>query len=513
MTAAATINVEITAGTTVKLDGGKFTPTTLTGAGKLDVYGAATVTLADVRNADITLNKYEKKSGKNVTVSLQKLTLGTIGTVALAIKEPGGTLSNISGQAVITLQKDTIIPDLENKITIINTANGKKLSAVQYKKEVRAEYLGALTVVGLKDFSSFDKAFEAMTDANANYTVRLNEDTALAKLNLPKQIGSLTIDGSGNTLKLTGVTSIAPKYGLTLKNINITAVNAKGAAAALAVNVTTGNAAIDGLNFTGKTLSVKGGSDNTLTLGKCSEIYSLTGFANINITNETAISKTFTANNVKLGASANLTLLTGAALKINKDKAVTADNGAKITLVNGFKPIELGGKLASNIKFVSATTLEDQPIFKTKADLKGVYDLSGIAPANELTYDLLVSGQYSYLKAYTIDVNGTKYAFWDTAIKAITSKTTDYTITLLADVNIGAALKLPTASKCKSLTINGNGHGITFKGTTLALTGDLTLKNVKVSSVKNGKPVAWTIKKNGFKLVTDNAKLENCTIK
>ena len=34
-------------------------------------------------------------------------------------------------------------------------------------------------------------------------------------------IEGLTIDGNGNTLNLTGVTSISPRYGLTLKNISI----------------------------------------------------------------------------------------------------------------------------------------------------------------------------------------------------------------------------------------------------------------------------------------------------
>ena len=515
LAAAATINVEIAAGTTVKLDGGKFTSTTLSGAGKLDVYGAATITLADARNADITLNKYEKKSGKNITVNLQKLTVGTVGAVTLTVKEPDGTLSNISGQAVITLQKNTIIDNLENKITITNTANGNTLSAVQYSKDVRAEYLDALTVVGLKNFSSFEKAFEAMTDTTANYTVRLNEDTSLAKLTLPKQIGSLTIDGNNKTLTLTGVTSIAPKYGLTLKDINITAVNAKGAAAALAINVTTGNAAIDGLNFNGKTLTIKGGKDNVLTLGECSEIYSMTGFAKVNITDDIAISKTFTANDVKLGASANLTLMNGAALKINKGKAITGDNGATITLVKCFTPIDLTGTLASNIKFVSATTLEDQPIFKTKADLKGVYDLSGIAPDNGLSYDLLTSGQYVYLKAYTIDVNGTKYAFWDDVVKAITSKTTDYTIKLLADVNIGAALKLPAASKCKSLTIDGNGHKLTFTGTSLSVTLPLTLKDITVTALnkKTLAETAWTLKTNNKLTEVGNVVLTQCTKK
>ena len=519
VTSAATINVEIADGTTVKLDGGKFTPTALSGNGKLDVYGASTVTIADVVNADITLNKYIKTVGKNTTVNVQKPTIGEVGSMSFRVLDPDGSLSDISGQTVITLSKTNAVENLENRIIIANTAGEKPLSAVQYKKEVRAEYLDALTVsdgAGSKNYSSFEKAFEAMTNTAADYTVTLNESTGLTKLTLPRLIGSLTIDGNGNTLNLTGVTSISPRYGLTLKNISIESRTKTGAAAALTITDTTGNTAIDGLEFTGSALNIKGGSANSLTLGKCSAITSLTGFAAVEITDETAIAKTFTANNVDLGASADLKLLSGATFTLNRNKVLTAENGAKITLVKGFKPIVLNGTISgAQIALVSDTTLEDQQIFRTKENLSGKFDISGISPvpAGDYSYDLLTASGIVYLKAFTIEMNGTRYAFWNDAISAMNSKTSDYTLTLLADVNIGAALRLPTAAKCGSFTIDGNGHKLTFTGTSVSLTVPTTLKDITMQSVnaKTGAEVKWTLRTNKKLNKEGSVELINCT--
>ncbi|HBI51550.1 MAG TPA: hypothetical protein DDX72_02070 [Ruminococcaceae bacterium] len=521
VTSAALINVETADGTTVILNGGRFTPTSLSGSGKLDVYGASTVTIANVVNADITLNRYLKTVGRNTTVNLQKLTIGEVGGMSFKILDPDGSLSDISGQTVITLSRTNAVEDLENRITIANTAGSKTLSAVQYKKDIRAEYLDALTVsdgTNLRNFSSFEKAFEAMTDTAADYTVTLNESTSLTKLTLPRLIGSLTIDGNGNTLNLTGVTSISPRYGLTLKNISIASRTKTGAAAALTITDTAGNTAIDGLEFTGSALSIKGGTANSLTLGKCSPITSLTGFANVEISDETAIAKTFTANNVYLGASADLKLLSGATFTLNRNKVLTAENGAKITLVKGFKPIVLNGSVSgAQIALVSDTTLEDQQIFRTKEDLSGKFDISGISPvpAGDYSYDLLTASGIVYLKAFTIDMNGTRYAFWNDAISAMNSKTSEYTITLLADVNIGAALRLPTAAKCGGLTIDGNGHKVTFTGTSVSLTVPTTLKDITMQSVnsRTGAEVKWTLKTNKKLIKEGSVELMSCTEK
>ncbi|MCR4780262.1 MAG: bacterial Ig-like domain-containing protein [Ruminiclostridium sp.] len=512
----ASANFEIAAGTTAKLDGGKFTPASLSGAGKLDVYNAAVLNIANSISADVTLNKYVRVVGKNNTVNLQKFTLGTVTKLNLTVKEADGTLSNITGQTVITLAKQDVIPDLETKITITNTANGKPLSAVQYKKDVRAEYLDALTLVGVKNFSSFDKAFEAMTDPAGSYTLRLNEDIALSKVTFPKAVDSLTIDGNGKTLTLNGVTTLSPKFGFSLKNINIKSFTRTGAAGALTLNLSSGASAIDGLAFTGTALNIKGGKDSTLTLGVCSQIASLGGFADTALTGVTTIEKVLTANNITLGSAADLRLLSGAQFTVNRGMVLSATTGAKITLTKGFKPIMLNGSVSgAKIKLVSAVTLEDQPIFKTKSDLTGLFDISGISPSNGLSYDLLTSNGTVYLKAFTIELNGVKYAFWDDVIKAMNSKTTDYTISLLADITIDGALKLPTAAKCGSLTINGNGHKLVFTGNSVSLTVPTTLKNITISAYnkRTGAGAVWKLVTNKKLTKSGTVNLVNCTEK
>ncbi|MCR4780444.1 MAG: bacterial Ig-like domain-containing protein [Ruminiclostridium sp.] len=512
----AAANFEIAAGTTVKLDGGKFTPTNLSGAGKLDVYNAATLNIANAVSADVTLNKYVRVIGKNTLVNLQKFMLGTVTKLNLTVKEANGALSNITGQTVITLVKQDTVPDLETKITITNTANGKPLSAVQYKKEVRAEYLDALTLVGVKNFSSFDKAFEAMTDPAGSYTLRLNEDMTLSKVTFPKAVGSLTIDGNGRILTLNGVTTLSPKFGFSLRNINIKSFTRTGAAGALTLNLSSGASAIDGLAFTGTALNIKGGKDSTLTLGVCSQIASLGGFADTALTGVTTIEKILTANNITLGSAADLRLLSGAQFTVNRGMVLSAESGAKITLTKGFKPIVINGSVSgAKIKLVSSVTLEDQPIFRTKSDLTGLFDISAISPSNGLSYDLLTSNGVVYLKAFTIELNGVKYAFWDDVIKAMNSKTTNYTISLLADITIDGALKLPTAAKCGSLTINGNGHKLVFTGNSVSLTVPTTLKNITISAYnkRTGVGAAWKLVTNKKLTKAGTVNLVNCTEK
>ena len=516
---AATVNVEIASGTTVVLNAGKLTPTTLSGAGKVIAYGASTLNIADAVNADITLNQYKKVSGKNTTVLLPKFTVGTIKKMNLTVNDTAGSLADISGKTVVYLSKADAVANLENLITIANTANDKKLSAVQYKKEIRAEYLDAITVSdgsNSKNYSSFEKAFESMTNTSGNYTITLNESISASKITLPKTVASLTINGGGNTLKFVGMTSFAPKYAFSLVNITIISEDNKGNAAAFTINSSTGNTTVDGLIFSGKSLTIKGGSGNNLTLGKCSKINTLSGFKAITINAAVEIEKTLTATNLTLGKSANLTIGTGATATVKT--SLTGVNGAKITLADAYKSFALNGAVnGDKIKLVSEKSLEDKIIFKTKLDLSGKFDVSGIAPTNAgtLKYDLLTNGGNAYLKAFAIDVNGTKYAFWNDAIAAMTDKDTDYTITLLADVNIGAAFKLPAKGKFKSFTLNGNGKKLTFIGTSVSLTGNTTFKNITISSVskKTGEAVAWKLTVGKFDFTNENAELVSCTKK
>ena len=198
---AATVNIEIKAGNTVKLTKGTFKPTALTGSGTLDIYDASTVTVGSIKDSSIILNQY---SGKNNTVMLPKLTVGEFDNVSLTVKTPKGEKADIAGKSIFTLSKASTAGNIAG-VKITNKAGSNTLNAVPYKKDVRAEWTGALTMTcngTPTDYSSFEKAIEAIT-ANAkklptaDYVLTMNESAEVTKLALPAKAGSLTINGNG----------------------------------------------------------------------------------------------------------------------------------------------------------------------------------------------------------------------------------------------------------------------------------------------------------------------------
>ncbi len=496
--------------------------------GGLVLAPTAAAAITEAEHANIMLLAETDADG-NITklpkLTLTKVTAGDPSQITVMKNGTRDAVAIPSGTAIfkVTGKEDDFNANMKPNFTIANkTSAGKDLEAFYYKKEIRAEVPSAITLKVEGDapvnYPNLEKALAGVQKGRIN-TIELNEDIEATKLALPTDstIKSLNIVGNNHTLTLTGVTKISPKYGMSLVDIKIICATKTGADAALTLDFSTGDAAISNLTLVkGKSLTVKGGKANKLTLGKCSTIESLTGFSSIEMSDKVTIGKTFTANNVNLGAAANLTINNGATLTVNKGMSITGEAGSKITLVKGFKPIVLNGTIADNIKFVSYEneTLEDQPIFKTKLILSGKYDVSGIAPDNGLDYDLLTKNGIVYLKAYTIVLNedpDQKFAFWDDAIKAMNSSTTNYKLTLLADVNIGGALKVPAKGKFASLTIIGNGNKLTFTGTSASLKGTTTFSNILLNAVKVVKgeetPVAYkfTVPK-GSTLTFENVK-------
>ena len=82
-------------------------------------------------------------------------------------------------------------------------------------------------------------------------------------------------------------------------------------------------------------------------------------------------------------------------------------------------------------------------------------------------------------------------------------------ITLLSDVSISGALKLPTKGKCTHLTINGGGNALVFNAGTVTLTGGLTLRAVH----KRSKKGTWTLKKGRYEVENDGSTLAGCHVK
>ena len=269
-------------------------------------------------------------------------------------------------------------------------------------------------------------------------------------------------------------------------------------------------------NVTANDLTVKGAAKTTLTVEGDVSAKTVSGFGKIELSGSMTAAKTLKANTLDLSDNAVLNVVKGAAITFNNG---ISGNGT-INLASGFKAITINGKAIGNIKLTGDKMTDGQLIFKSKlTNLNDVFDVSGIAPEvtdGEYSYGLYSKSGKVYLRAFKMQVGDTTYCEWTDIMNGITKAKAsgkDYTLTLLGDLNITTALKLPTKGKYAGLTIDGNGHSISFKGTTLTLTGNLTLKNVNITAMKNGKPVVWTIKKNGFNLDTDETKLENCKVK
>ena len=99
-------------------------------------------------------------------------------------------------------------------------------------------------------------------------------------------------------------------------------------------------------------------------------------------------------------------------------------------------------------------------------------------------------------------------------MKAITNlkmKDAAYTFELLGDTDLGSTFTLPAKGKYAWLTIYGNGHTINFKSSSITLTADLMLRDIKLNATANK---GCTVKLNKFKLdIDESVTLTNCTQK
>ena len=350
-----------------------------------------------------------------------------------------------------------------------------------------------------KSYNTFADVFKEIGTNTGTYTLTLNDDIEAGKLTLPKN-ADIIIKGNRHTIKFVGVTALSSTASLTLENVRIESKTKAGADAAFSISNTTGDITLNDLLFTGTELNIKGGLKNVLNIGASDPITKIEGFSTVVLSDSVEIQKSLNTTNLRLGENSELL--------IDKDAAVTvkgilrAEFGATIELVKGFKPITLNGTAEGepgSIFLVSAETLEDQQLFKTKIVDLSIFDISGIVPDPEdgvYDYDYYVSSDKVLLKAYniqlTIDGENITFAYWKDMINLITKlndKYADYTIELLGNVDIGGAFTLPAKTKFASLTVDGGGHSLVFTGTSYSFSGDVTLSDMILEPMKSGKYV------------------------
>ena len=225
--------------------------------GKLRLAPGASFAVKSLDNAEVELCANVDKNGNLV---IPKLTVeAVIGATSVLVTASDGRKLPDTGTPVMYVTNAKAFRHIHNITIIGESATGKKLSPVLYGKEIRAENTNALTLeytagadTVKKGFSTFEKLFEALTDANTVYTITVSGEIAAEKFSLPKNIGGLVIRGGKITIP-GGTLSV--KYALTFRDTQITAINKKGAPAPLTIK-TASTLTLSSTRFTGEPVNL-----------------------------------------------------------------------------------------------------------------------------------------------------------------------------------------------------------------------------------------------------------------
>ena len=380
---------------------------------------------------------------------------------------------------------------------------------------------------------------KAVSEAPAAQTTKiaLMDDMTVDRLSFPRASdAAIVIDGMEHTLTFTGNASIAPKnkQSLALEDITLKAEK-NGRAGDVTVTASAGGLTLDGVDFECRQatvraskgalnlknvffwkqpekVSIKGGSKSELNVNGTVWAGPVTGFKKVTIHGLLIPYKTLKAGELKLESDGRLNVMKGAVINISRGISGTGT----VYLDDGFTPITLGSGNSGCIMLVSDEPLQEHSmIFKGRGTGPGsVFDISGISPKvtdGSYKYGLYSKGGKTYLRAYRIKLGSRTYCEWGDCIADINKgkAASDRTMTLLGGYDISGALKLPSKGKCGRLTINGDGHRLTFNGGKATAGCDITFRNMTVRSVCG----SWTLNKGRFEVACDNASLIGCTVK
>ncbi len=397
---------------------------------------------------------------------------------------------------------------------------------------------------------SLKVAFYNVNDAAIDYTVDLQTDMIGEKdLTIPAKAKSVTINGNGHTIKIIG-TKLTSGADLTLNDVTIQTVTTADTKVKFALTAKKSLNIGDNVKFDTAQTDIKAtgnvmiGPDITAAslTGKDVVLNGAAGFSKLNCkaleVRKDLTAPKLTCTDLNLDATlttdtltCNNAALTGKGIiktsekgKYTIKKALISEGG-KIELCAGFKtPIALNGTAEGSVIFtpVSAedgskvTFADGTQIIKctpkkiTADKLKTVFDISAISASGTdkvSSHLYYAGGSKACVFADSIDYNGKTYGVWN---DVVTQMNTDkksgakaFTVTLNSDVNLNGAFKLP-AKGYDSLTIEGNGHKMTFTGD-IKLTGNTTIKDVVFNKVdKENNKVAGKIVKGKFEYAGPN---------
>lgn len=328
---------------------------------------------------------------------------------------------------------------------------------------------------------SLGAAFKQMKE-NIDYVLVIGADVKGEKnLTIPKSAKSVTIKGNGHSIEITGtrLTAYAP---LTLNDVKILAKTKKGGSAKFTLSAKKGLYLGEAVSFEAAKTSVNAASvelDGSLQ------------------------SDVLSCKELVLKDGGVLTVSAGNRITV---KTCLKGNGGSIVLKEGFnKPIVLNGTVEGVVSFGSDSAVADGTQIikasqkKIPADkLKEAFDVSAVTDNEVATHLYYYSGGKAGIFGEAVSYNGENYALWkDVIAKMNTDKASDYVIELYGDVNVKGALKLPKKGY-QSLTINGNGHTLSFTGN-IKLTGNTVVKDTVLKKLdKKGRQQSGKVVKGKF---------------
>ncbi|MBR3307310.1 MAG: leucine-rich repeat domain-containing protein [Lachnospiraceae bacterium] len=323
--------------------------------------------------------------------------------------------------------------------------------------------------------NSLKAAFKSMNDAGKDYMIELDSDVkGEVNLTVPKTAGSVTINGNGHTIEITG-SKLTANCLLILEDVTITAKKKNGDASKLTVYGKKGLMIGEDTRFSAVSVAVKSGTFLRL-------------FGEL---------ETDSVN------CKNLILDPEGCLKVSANDRITIKGdveglGGVIELEEGFnRPVSIGGIVRGTVRLTGAKQPDGTQILKTSvrklgADpLKNSFDVSDISDNGGDTYLYYLSSGKACIFGETITVGEGKYGLWKDAVAAVNTAVKNGNknpvISIDGDVNIKGKFLLPKKGY-ESLTIEGSGT-ITFTGD-IRLTGntviaeDITFNKVDKKGVK-----------------------------
>ena len=429
-----------------------------------------------------------------------------------------------NGYALYGWMKD---PELKN--------NFSRSTVVTGPLELYAEERKASDV--LLNGEKADSLADALIARSGKYSIiGINADqTGLKKMTFAKAADTalIGIEGNGRTLAFEGSANIKPNQTfvlseLTLKaekggkaqNVTITSAAGDGGGLLLdemkiegkkaTVNATKGDLILNDVSSDCQ-LDVKGSAKTMLGAFGEVKAANVTGFDVVELKGKLTIEKKLAVNRINFYDGAELIIKNGATVSLKKG---ISGNGT-VHLCDGYKSFEIKGTADGSIKITADSKFADkQQIFKSSLmDLDKVFDISDVVPEvkdGSYDYGLYTKSGKVYVRAYKMKLDGARYCEWGDIVKDINKKnvkTAEYTIELLSDLAPGNTFKLPGKGKYAGLTIYGRGHTFKFTASSLGLTGNLKLTDVKFgSTAKKG----CIIKLNKFSFDHTDADLVNC---